>query len=388
VESPAHAQCRPENLKAELPVFRFSFFFRSMDGEENHATKQERAMLALDRIAGGFQERYPEHLLTIDSHTQGEPTRLLVGGVGCLPGETMLAKRTYFESQHDKVRKLLTREPRGHRGIMAAVVTEPVSPAGAFGLFYMDARRYPYLCGHATIGAVASLVETGALSAPEGESVITVDTPSGPMAAHTHVEAGRVVSVAIDMVPSFVFDTGLTVTVPGYDRLPVDLVCVGGFFAMVAARAVGFAPAAAHSHELVPLGMAVIEAANRAFTVHHPERPEVTSVDVTEFYEEGPRGDTGRGLVVYGESHMDRSPCGTGTAAKMTLLHHRGVLQPGQVYHNQSPLGTVFEGRIVDTVKIGPFDGIVAQIRGNAQITGHHQFVRAPHDPFPEGFLL
>jgi proline racemase len=300
----------------------------------------------------------------------------------------MLAKRSYFESHHDKVRKLLTREPRGHRGIMAAMVTEPVSPEGALGLFYMDARRYPYLCGHATIGAVASLVETGALSVPEGGSVITVDTPSGPMAAHTLVEAGRVLSVAIDMVPSFVFDTDLAVTVRGYDRLPVDLVCVGGFFAMVAGRAVGLGLTAANSHKLVPLGMAVIEAANRAFTVRHPERPEVASVDVTEFYEESHRGDTGRGLVVYGESHMDRSPCGTGTAAKMTLLHHRGVLKPGEIYRNRSPLGTVFEGRIVDTVRIGSFDGIVAQIRGSAQITGHHQFVLDPRDPFPEGYLL
>jgi proline racemase len=330
-------------------------------------------MLELDRIAERFLERYPERLLIIDSHTQGE---------------TMLAKQTYFETHFDAVRKRLTRESRGHRGIMAAVVTEPVSPAGVFGLFYLDARRYPYLCGHATIGAVASLVETGALSAPEGESVITVDTPSGPMAAHTRVEAGRVVSVAIDMVPSFVFATDLTVTVPGFDRLPVDLVCVGGFFAMVAARAVGLVLAAANSGALVPLGMAVIEAANRAFSVRHPERPEVASVDVTEFYAESPRAGTGSGLVVYGESHMDRSPYGTGTAAKMTLLHHRGALEPGQVYRNQSPLGTAFEGRIVNTVKIGSFDGIVAQIRGNAQVTGCHQFVLAPHDPFPEGFLL
>ena len=100
-------------------------------------------MLRLDRIANGFLDRYPDRVLTIDSHTQGEPTRLLVGGLGPLPGDTMKAKRDYFESHFDTVRMLLTREPRGHRGIMAAVVTEPVSPEGRFGLFYMDARRYP-----------------------------------------------------------------------------------------------------------------------------------------------------------------------------------------------------------------------------------------------------
>jgi proline racemase len=122
-------------------------------------------MPELERIKNGFFNRYPDRITTIDSHTQGEPTRLLVGGVGDLPGPTIKDKKDHFEAHFDHLRQLLTREPRGHRGIMAAVVTEPVSPRGAFGLFYMDARRYPYLCGHATIGAVASLVDVGALAA-------------------------------------------------------------------------------------------------------------------------------------------------------------------------------------------------------------------------------
>ncbi len=345
-------------------------------------------MFKLDRIENGFLHRYPDRIVTIDSHTQGEPTRLLVGGVGSLPGSTMKAKRDFFESRYDHVRQLLTREPRGHRGIMAAVVTEPVTPQGAFGLFYMDARRYPFLCGHATIGAVATLIESGALVAEDGDTLITVDTPSGPLAAHTRIRSGRVESVAIDMVPSFVFDTARDIEVPGFGRIPVDLVCVGGFFAMVSARSVGIDLIPANSHRLIPLGMAVIDAANQAFSVFHPGRPEVKTVDVTEFYDEDPVAGTGKSVVVYGESHMDRSPCGTGTTAKMTLLHHQGKLIPGQVYKNASPLGTVFEGRILKTVSIGKFGGIVGQIRGNAQITGYHQFVVDANDPFPEGFLL
>jgi proline racemase len=190
------------------------------------------------------------------------------------------------------------------------------------------------------------------------------------------------------MVPSFVFDAGLTLQIDDYGPISVDLVCVGGFFAMVAASEIGIELAAENSGRLIPLGMAIIDAANRAFTVSHPERPEVASVDVTEFYEENLNEALGKGVVIYGESNMDRSPCGTGTAAKMTLLHHRGELKPGDTYHNTSPLGTVFEGRIVRTLKVGPFNAIVAQIRGNAQITGLHQFVQDPRDPFPEGFLL
>ena len=345
-------------------------------------------MLKLDRIGNGFLDRYPDRIVTIDSHTQGEPTRLLISGVGSLPGSTMKDKRDYFESHYDHVRMLLTREPRGHRGIMAAAVTEPISPEGQFGLFYMDARRYPYLCGHATIGAVATLIETGAIDAGDGDRLITVDTPSGPMEAHTRVRNGAVQSVAIDMVPSFVFDTNCTIDVTGYGTIPVDLVCVGGFFAMVSARSIGIDLVPENSHRLIPLGMAVIEAANRALSVYHPERPEVNTVDVTEFYDEDPNTGAGKSVVIYGESHMDRSPCGTGTTAKMTLLNHQGKLEPGRAFTNASPLGTVFEGRIVRKTTIGPFDGIVGQVRGNAQITGYHQFVVDTRDPFQKGFLI
>ena len=345
-------------------------------------------MLKLDRIENGFLDRYPDRIVTIDSHTQGEPTRLLISGVGTLPGDTMKDKRDYFESNYDHVRMLLTCEPRGHRGILAAVVTEPISSEGQFGLFYMDARRYPYLCGHATIGAVASLIEAGALNTDDGETIITVDTPSGPLDAHARIRDGHVESVAIEMVPSFVFDTGREIDVTGFGMVPVDIVCVGGFFAMVSARSIGIDLLPKNSHQLIPLGMAVIEAANQALSVYHPERPEVNTVDVTEFYDEDPKTGTGKGVVIYGESRMDRSPCGTGTAAKMTLLHHLGKLDPGQAYKNTSPLGTVFEGRIVKTLSIGKFGGIVGQVRGNAQITGYHQFVVDANDPFQKGFLI
>ena len=177
-------------------------------------------MLNLERVEKGFFGRYSDRIVTVDSHTQGEPTRLLVGGVGHLPGRTMKAKKEFFESHFDHVRMLLTCEPRGHRGIMAAVVTEPVSTQGHFGLFYMDARRYPYFCGHATIGAVVTLIETGLLEAVEGESVITVDTPSGPLEAHTRIRDGRVESVAIDMVPSFVFEADSEIEVSGFGSFP------------------------------------------------------------------------------------------------------------------------------------------------------------------------
>lgn len=344
-------------------------------------------MLNLNRLKGGFDRRYPDQCTTIDSHTQGEPTRLLISGCGKLPGSTILEKRDAFIQGYDHMRKLLTQEPRGHRDMFAAVLTEPVSPGAHFGLIYMDARRYPYLCGHGTIGAVTALIETGALEVDEGNTVITVDTPSGPLQAHTNVKDGRVTSVGLDMVPSFVLETGCGLTIPDFGEIEVDLVCVGGIFAMVSAAAIGLDLIPANSKKLVSLGMAIIEEANRSLTVYHPQRPEVTTVDVTEFYSENEQGE-GVSVVVYGQSHMDRSPCGTGTTAKITLAHHNKALKIGQKYRNSSPLGTTFEGEIRAHHPVGELDGIIARISGSATITGYHRFVVDPADPFPQGFLL
>ena len=345
--------------------------------------------MQLSNIQKAFQRQYPNRIVTVESHTQGEPTRLLVGGVGPLAGETMKDKCDHFKRHFDSIRLLLTREPRGHRGIMAAVVTAPVNPGSSFGLFYMDARRYPYLCGHATIGAVASLVKLGVLNLADGLHTVVVDTPSGPLAARTEVAKGAATSISIRMVPSFVYADNRPLTVPGLGEIPVDLVCVGGFFVMIDADQAGLDLRTEPSGRIISLGMAAIEAANAAFTVRHPERPEVSTVDVTEFHaRHGGKKAAGISAVIYGESHMDRSPCGTGTTAKMTLLHHRGKLAVNQPYTNTGYLGTTFSGRLVETTTVGDSPAVVGEITGNAQITGISEFVVDPDDPFPEGFLI
>jgi proline racemase len=345
-------------------------------------------MLTPDRIEAGFLERYSDHILTIDSHTQGEPTRLLISDSWDLHGTTMKEKRADFQARYDHLRLLLTQEPRGHRDMFAAAVVEPVSPSSRFGLIYMDAERYPYLCGHATIGAVTTLIETGIIEAREGRSTVTIDSPSGQLEAMTIVKNGKVESVALDMVPSFVMAHGRELEITGYGKIPVDLVCVGGVFAMVSASVVDIRLVAENSRKLVDLGMQIIAEANNYFEIVHPERPEVKTVDVTEFYDGDPASGEGTSVVVYGKSHMDRSPCGTGTTAKMTLLHQRGHLDLDQPYRNRSPLGTWFEGRIIGTCRIGSFQGIRARVSGSAHITGLHRFVLDDQDPFPEGFLL
>lgn len=344
----------------------------------------------LSRAVQGLTRRFPARVLTIDSHTGGEPTRLIIEGVGPLPGATIQDKRRHLMENLDAIRLHLTREPRGHRDMVAALVTEPCSEEAHFGLIYMDARRYPYLCGHATIGAVTTLIETGALQ-PEGrdEMGVVVETPSGTMAARATVNGGIVESVAIRSVPSFVYGENQVLEVPGLGSLTVDTVCVGGFFVMVSTDQLGLEIAPVNGPRLVDLGMKIIDLANAQLQVRHPIRHEVTTVDVVEFYDgETPSAGRGKSLVVYGEAHMDRSPCGTGTTAKMALFHRRGSLALNRPYWNSGPLGTTFEGRIVEETREGSFPAIVAEIRGSAFITGMHQFYIDARDPFSKGFLI
>jgi len=348
-----------------------------------------RSTVTADRAIGHLVEQYPDRLVTIDSHTAGEPTRLIVSGIPPLRGETVAEKRQAFMREWDHVRLLLTREPRGHRDMLAALVTGPTTDGAEFGLIYMDARRYPYLCGHATIGAVTTLIEAGAIEVTEPETTVIVDTPSGPMETRARVHEGKVESVAMEAVPSFLHGENLPLDVPQLGRIAVDTVCVGGFFAMVSSEQVGLALTPDNADRLIELGMAIIDAANDQLTVRHPTRPEVTTVDVTEFYDlSGHESGRGVSAVVYGESHMDRSPCGTGTSAKMTLLHHRGLLPLNQPFINAGVLGTTFEGRLVAETAVGDLPAVVPEVRGSAQVTGVHQFVLDPRDPFPRGFLL
>ncbi|MFZ0613865.1 MAG: proline racemase family protein [Desulfobacterales bacterium] len=346
-------------------------------------------MMMSDKITAALARKYPQRIKTIDSHTAGESTRLIVGGIGPVPGRTMAEKLAHFQRNFDHVRLALTREPRGHRDILAALLTEAVTPGCRFGLIYMDARRYPFLCGHATIGAVATLIEAGIIDITDSAQRILVDTPSGPLETRVTLSGGRIEAVAVRTVPSFVYRTDQPLDVPGHGRLRVDTVCVGGFFVMVAADQIGLPLEAAHATELTQLGMRIIAAANRQLIVRHPLRPEVRTVDVVEFYDSASHTQRqGRSVVIYGEAHMDRSPCGTGTAAKLTLLHQRGVLQTNQNFVNAGPLGTTFDARVAEETWVGDQRAVVVEIQSSAHITGLQEFIIDPSDPFPEGFLL
>jgi proline racemase len=208
-----------------------------------------------------------------------------------------------------------------------------------------------------------------------------------PTTAYT--QNGKVESIAIRMVPSFVYRNDETIEVRELGRIRAATVCVGGFFVMVSSDQIGLDFTPQNRRRFIELGMKLIQAANHQLTVAHPTRPEVNTVDVTEFYD--PSMDAqgkGKSIVIYGEEHMDRSPCGTGTAAKMTLLHHRGQLGLNETFINTSPLGTTFQGQLVEEIRLGDKKAVVAEVRGGAQITGIHEFIIDSRDPFQKGYLL
>jgi len=324
---------------------------------------------------------------TIDSHTEGEATRLVVAGVEGLEAGDVPAKRRMLAAEQDHLRKLLMREPRGHRDLFGAVLTPPAETGSHFGLVYMDARRYPYLCGHATIGAVTTWLELGPEApAEDGARVVRVDTPSGTVEATAEVQGGRVLGVEVELQPALAYALGHEIQVEGLGRLEVDVVLVGGFFAMVDAARAGLSLDAPEA--LADLGARVREAANEAIEVQHPERPYIDTIDVVSFYGPGGEGAHGRNVVVYGAAHVDRSPCGTGTCARMALEHTQGKLRIGDAFVNEGPLGSRFEGRLVGEATLGGRAAVRPRVRGRAYVTGVQTFFLPPEDPLPEGYLL
>ena len=327
-------------------------------------------------------------LTGVDSHTAGELNRIIIHGHGRVPGATMAQKREFLMAEADWVRRAACLEPRGHRDLMAAVMTEPVTPGADFGLVYMDSRRYPFLCGTATIGAVSTMIRLGLIPFEPPQTKVLVDTPSGLMTTTAHGGPDGVESVGLEFVPSFVLDQGLELRLHGRPPLKVDTVCAGGFFAMVSSDQIGLDLTVANARELTNLGMEVMRAANEQLSVHHPTRPEVNTVDVTKFYDPSGHPREGRGAMIFGEYHLDRSPCGTGTAAQLALLHRRGELEVGQPFLNRGVLDTEFQATIKRTEMVGDIPGVVAEVRGPAWITSLNHYLVEPGDPLKDGFLI
>jgi proline racemase len=324
----------------------------------------------------------------VDSHTEGMPTRVITGGVGPIPGETMLERKLHFERHMDDLRLLLMREPRGHGAMSGAILQPPLLPEAEWGVVFIEVSGCLPMCGHGTIGVATVLVETGMVEVTEPETVVRLDTPAGLVEARVAVEEGRARSVALRNVPSFLLGRDREVRVNGA-TLTYDMAFGGNFYAIMPAAAAGLTVDPARGDELIERGLEVMAAINEAERPVHPADERIAGcrhVIFTAPGEDGPRSQ--RSATSIHPGWLDRSPCGTGTSAKLAALHARGELRVGEEFVNRSVIGTRFGGRIVAETTVGGLPAVVPEITGRAWITGMGQYVLDPEDPFPAGFSL
>jgi proline racemase len=333
-----------------------------------------------------------KHLIhVVDSHTAGEPTRIIVDGFPQVKGRTMAERMTYLATHMDWLRKSLMREPRAHRDMFGGILLPPLDPSADAAVIYMDGGLYYNMCGHGSLGICAMLVETGRVPATPPCTVVRLETPAGLVEGSVTTDAqGRVQDVSLVDVPSFAWAVNVPLDLPGHGRLTVDIAFGGNFFVIVEAAQLGLAGVdPEHTNELIRLGIAVRAAANRQIRVQHPVQRHIQTIDICMITAppSGAHADA-RNIVILGEAQADRSPCGTGTCARMAVLHRKGLLRLHEPFRHESSIRSLFRGEIIGETQVGDLPAIVPKISCRPFLTGFHHFVIDPEDPFAEGFVL
>ncbi|WP_108250057.1 proline racemase family protein [Planctomonas deserti] len=322
----------------------------------------------------------------VDSHTEGMPTRVVTGGVGVIPGATMNEKRLHFIEHLDDLRLLLMNEPRGHSAMSGAILQPSTRDDCDWGVLYIEVSGCLPMCGHGTIGVATVLVETGMVEVVEPVTTIRLDTPAGLVIARVAVSDGHAESVTLENVPSYVVRLDDVVDVPGYGPVPYSLAFGGNFYAMVDLDAVGLPFDRSRQQEILTAGLAIMTAINETAPPKHPEIEGLDHVHHVEFIAPGSDARLSRHAMAIYPGWFDRSPCGTGTSARMAELWGRGELALGDDFVNESFIGSRFTGRLIAETTVGGIPAVVPTITGRAWVTGIGQYLLDPSDPFPTGF--
>ncbi len=362
--------------------------------------------------------RIPNKITAVDLHACGEPGRVIVLSEQTIPGKTIFAKKTYLETKADGLRKLMLREPRGYPAANCNIVLPPTRPDADVGMIIMEQVEYPPMSGTNTMCVVTALLETGIIPARVPVTKLALDTPAGLVHVEAQVrkrggkkgkkgsrksEAGsiKVVSVTFENVPAFAVHLDKNIEVPQIGAVKVDVAYGGMFYVIADAAALGLQLTPDCGRDIVRVGEMVKAAAREQLPVAHPENPGIAGVTIAVL--SGPptkRGAHAKNAVVVSTGQLDwarpatwtgaidRSPCGTGTCAKMAVLHAKGQLALNKDFVHEGILGTTFTGRLIRETNVGPYRAVVPTISGRAWITGYAQYVLDPSDPFPEGFTV
>lgn len=330
-----------------------------------------------------------QHLIkAVDSHTMGEPTRVIYDGFPELPGDTMMEKKTFLTEHYDYLRSALMLEPRGHRDMFGAVLMAPARKEADFGVIFMDTGGYLNMCGHGSMGVATVIVETGMKAVTEPYTHVVLDTPAGLVRTVVHVVDGRAKEVSILNVPSFLYLERQRINLPQWGEIQFDISFGGSFFALVDADRIGLTLDPENVGRIEALGMEILGEINRTIPVKHPYL-DVHTVDLVEFYGKIPSKQADmRNCVVFGDGQIDRSPCGTGTSAKLAALCARGELKLGEEFVYESITGSRFRGVAERETEVGGYKAIVPRITGSAYLTGISQWILNEEDPLVNGFLL
>jgi len=325
-------------------------------------------------------------LTAVDSHTEGMPTRVITGGVGVIPGATMNEKRLHFIEHLDDIRLFLMNEPRGHPAMSGAILQPSTRPDAEWGVIYIEVSGCLPMCGHGTIGVATVLVETGMVEVVEPVTTIRLDTPAGLVIARVAVTDGHADSVTIENVPSYSVRLDATVEVPGYGTVPYSLAFGGNFYAMVDLDTVGLEFDRSQHQEILAAGLAIMGAINATDPPMHPTIDGVDHCHHVEFIAPGSDAVHSRHAMAIYPGWFDRSPCGTGTSARMAELWARGELALDTDFVNESFIGSKFTGRLIRETTVEGIPAVIPTITGRAWVTGIGQYMLDPSDPFPTGF--
>ena len=339
-----------------------------------------------------FQHVHPEQgspIYTIEMHTGGEPLRVFVDGLPEINGNTILEKRRYFKENLDYIRTGTMFEPRGHADMYGAVLTEPTTPDGDFGVFFMHNEGYSTMCGHAMIALGKLLIETGLFVAKSPEPEIKIDAPPGRVILKPKIEKGQVVSTSFVNVPSFMLMENQSVEVPGIGKVNFDIGFGGAFYAYVRDRQLGIKLTGDHYQKLIGYGKKIKKAVMDNFVIEHPFEADLGFLYGVIFIGEPEnQNHHSRNVCIFADGEVDRSPTGSGVSGRAAIHFAKDELKRGEKITIESILSTTMDVKVVEETTFGPHQAVIPEVTGTAFFTGKNEFWFDPDDPLREGFIF
>lgn len=325
---------------------------------------------------------------TIDTHTGGNPTRTVISGLPPLKGNTMSEKMLYMQEHYDWIRKFLMNEPRGHDVMSGALLVDPCHPDADVGVIYIETGGYLPMCGHDTIGFCTALVEAGLIDVSEPYTHINLDTPAGMVKVKIKVTDGKAEEVTFANVPSFLLKS-IEIHVEKIGDVACDIAYGGNFYGIIDASKIGLELNTENASTIIDQAIIIRNAINAREEIVHPEYPFINGLTHIEFFTDPVHPDAdAKNTVVVPPGGIDRSPCGTGTSAKLATMFRKNEIGMNQLFVHESIVGSLFKATIRETIKVTDVNAVIAEVTGSAWIMGMHRFFYNEKDPLKEGYLL